>query len=305
MNVLVAGRTAKAVRELIGGARGLGRVTALMLGQPAEDLGCDETLWFDDPALEASPSEAGLAALQAACREVSPDLVLLPADSGGRDWAPRLAWRLGAGLVTDCVGWDLESGEPRFRRPVYGGKAVAVFAVRTPVRVAVVRPGSFGPAEPAPSPLRRLEVPVAGELPSIAERDAEAAAAGPSLEDAAVIVSGGRGLGGPENFKRLEELASVLGAALGASRAAVDEGWVPASWQIGQTGKSVRPDLYIAVGISGASQHMAGVSAAKTIVAVNTDGEAPIFEAARLGVVGDYREVLPALTAALRQELGR
>lgn len=301
MKTLVAGRSARQVRELIGAGRTLGSVTALIFEGPGDDLGADAVWRCDLPEFELSPVEVGLDGLQAACAELGPDLVLLGADSCGRDWAPRLAWRLGAGLVTDCVGWDEQL---RFLRPVYGGKALAAIAVLTAIKVAVLRPGVFPPTAPAANPVRPLQVAAGQPRTRVVERRSEAAA-GPSLQDASIVVSGGRGLGGPESFELLRELAAVLGAAVGASRAAVDAGWVPASWQIGQTGKSVRPDLYLAVGISGASQHMAGVGAAKHVVAVNTDADAPIFETARLGVVGDYREVLPALTAALREELAR
>lgn len=278
-------------RELVGAGKSVGSVTALCFGSPVEDLGADEVL--------VGP-EADLAVVEAAVREARPDLILFAADSFGRDVAPRLAWRLKAGLVTDCIGWDEEL---RFHRPVYGGKAVAVFTVHSPMKVAVVRSGAFPAAPPAPNPVRRLDTRVPDAPLRVVEHVKEAGS-GPSLADARVVVSGGRGLGDGAAFKQIEELAAVLGAAVGASRAAVDEGWVPASWQIGQTGKSVRPELYVAVGISGASQHMAGVTAAKHIVAINSDGDAPIFETARLGVVGDYREVLPALTAALKEVLG-
>lgn len=316
--VVARGQSLKAARELLGAARTLGApVAAFCLGpdaaSAAEDLrthGADEALWWDDPAFEASPGEAGLQALQHACVETAPALVLLTADSAGRDWAPRLAWRLGAGLVTECVGWDVDgAGRLHFRRPVYGGKAVATMVSRRPMQMAVVQPGSFAAPSPVPNPrgtVRRFECVVTGQesWPRVVERVAEAAA-GPALTDAAIVVAGGRGLGGAENFTLLEDLARVLSAAVGASRAAVDEGWAPTSWQIGQTGKSVHPNLYLAIGISGASQHLAGVTRAKTIVAINTDKDAPIFGTARLGVVGDYREILPPLVATLREMLGR
>jgi len=321
MKALVVARSQslKAARELLGAARTLGGpVTAFCLGSDAasaaEDLrthGADEILWWDDPAFDASPGEAGFQVLQRACAETAPALVLFAADSAGRDWAPRLAWRLEAGLVTECVGWEVDgAGRLRFKRPVYGGKAMATIVSRHPVQMAVVQPGSFAAPSPVPNPrgtVRRFECIVTGQAeswPRVVERAVEAAG-GPALGDAAIIVAGGRGLGGAENFKLLEDLARVLSAAVGASRAAVDEGWAPTSWQIGQTGKSVRPDLYLAIGISGASQHLAGVTRAKTIVAINTDKDAPIFGTARLGVVGDYREILPPLVATLREMLGR
>jgi electron transfer flavoprotein alpha subunit len=315
--VVVHSPSLRAGAELVGAARTLGGpVVAVCLGPDgapaAEELrarGADEVLWWEDGALAASPGEVALEVLYRVYTEVDPRLVLFSATSAGRDWAPRLAWRVGAGLVTECVGWDVDGeGRLRFTRPVYGGKAIATIVSRRPVQMAVVQPGAFPAPPPAPNPqgvLRRLEFPVRGRegWPQIVERVAERPA-GPALEEATIVVSGGRGLGGPEGFRLLEELARVLGAAVGASRAAVDEGWAPASWQIGQTGKSVRPTLYLAVGISGASQHLAGVRA-RTIVAINTDKDAPIFGAARLGVVADYRAVLPPLVAALREMLDR
>jgi electron transfer flavoprotein alpha subunit len=301
--------------ELLGVALG-GAVVAAVLGPGAEAAardciarGATAAYWWDDPLLERSPSEAGVAALVAAVQAATPEVVLLPSDSRGRDWAPRLAARLHAGLCTECTGLTAAGTVLRCQRPVYGGKAVAVIELTSPVKVVAVRAGVF--TAPAEDPGRAGEVVRLTPDTSGAERwpvrvqHVAEAGEGPSLEDAKIIVSGGRGLGGPENFERLKELADVLGAAVGASRAAVDEGWVPASWQIGQTGKVVRPDLYIAVGISGASQHMAGVAAAKHIVAINTDKDAPIFEQARLGVVGDYREILPPLIQACRELLGR
>lgn len=320
MKVLVVApvRSVKAARELVGAGETLGGpVIVVCLGPNAAaavpdflSSGADEVLWWDEPALAATSGEAALAALVTACEEIRPEVVLLTGDSAGRDWAPRLAWRLGAGLVTECTGWEAgPDGRLHFQRPVYGGKAVATIASRCPIQMAVVQPGSFAAPEFAPGrqgTVRRLEVAAvpAESWPRVLERVAEAAA-GPGLENASIVIAGGRGLGGAENFTLLKELADVLGAAVGASRAAVDEGWAPSSWQIGQTGKAVRPDLYVAVGISGASQHMAGVAGAKTIVAINTDKDAPIFASARLGVVGDYRQVLPALIAALRELLGQ
>jgi electron transfer flavoprotein alpha subunit len=319
MRVLVVARSQspRVALELLGAARTLeGTIFAVCLGpaaaSTAETLrahGADEALWWDDPVLETSPGEAGLQVLQRACAETTPGLVLFPADSAGREWAPRLAWRLGAGLVSECSGWDLgPDGRLRFHRPVYGGKAIATMISRRPMQIAVVQPGSFSvPPHPrrAGRIVRRLEYPVTRQetWPRVVEHVAQSAG-GPALEDAAIVIGGGRGLGNGENFKVLLELARVLGGAVGVTRAAVDEGWAPASWQIGQTGKSVRPDLYLAVGISGASQHLAGVGRAKMIAAINTDREAPIFSAASLGVVGDCRKILPPLITVLREMLG-
>lgn len=255
--------------------------------------------------LDARGAEAYVATLAALARDLGAEVVLLPADARGREVGPRLAGRLGGAAVNDVVELRVEGGRPVWTRPVFGGKAfAAVVARRAPV-VATLRPGAFEPAEAAggEAPVERRE-PVLPEAPvRLRERAAEARS-GPRLEEARVVVSGGRGLGGPEAFRQLEELARLLGGAVGASLAAVDEGWAPPEWQVGQTGKVVSPDVYIAVGISGASQHLAGIAGAKAIVAINKDPNAPIFEAARFGIVMDYRQILPALIEECRKLAG-
>jgi electron transfer flavoprotein alpha subunit len=215
------------------------------------------------------------------------------------DLAPRLAYRLGAGLVTDCVDFAIRDGRCIFIKPVYGGKALAHLRVTTPVALATVRPRT---QEPFPADTRRIaeRVIVAPQIESIprettvidrSEEEGEEV----NLEDAKVVVSGGRGMGSSEAFRQLKKLAKILGGAVGASRTAVDAGWVPPSHQVGQTGKIVAPDVYFAVGISGSSQHIAGMGGSKIIVAINRDPEAPILRIANLGVIEDYRNVLPAL----------
>jgi electron transfer flavoprotein alpha subunit len=315
------GAISSGVLDLLGGARELadqtgGKVTVVALGQAADQVaakliahGADDVLTCTESALESAPGEAGVVALEAAYRASTPSVILLVADSYGRDWAPRLARRIDAGLITDVTGWSLVDGRVSFTRQVFGGKANAVMASRRPVAIATVKPGASSARAPDPNragSVRDLGVSISAteNWPQVIETSAETAS-GPRLEDAKIIVSGGRGLGGPENFKYLQELADVLGGAVGASRAAVDSGWVPATWQVGQTGKTVAPNLYIAVGISGASQHMVGCSRSKIMVAINTNKDAPIFEQARLGVVGDYKEVVPHLMAVLKEMLGK
>jgi electron transfer flavoprotein alpha subunit len=314
-----SGAVSGSLIDLLGGAADLAAQTGQQVvvaalgpgaGQVAGALiarGADQVLTCEEPTLDQAPGEAGIIALAEACRQTEPTLVLLPADTCGRDWAPRLAFRLNAGLVTEATGFSAEGSQVVFTRLVYGGKAVARMASRRAVAVATVKPGAGKAREPEPGRTGAvaslgISIPVNPAWPTVVRRDIEESA-GPKLEDAKIIVSGGRGLGGPENFQYLAQLGEILGAAVGASRAAVDEGWVPATWQIGQTGKAVAPDLYIAVGISGASQHMVGCSRSKTIVAINKDPEAPIFDQARLGLVGDYREVLPPLMEALKEML--
>jgi electron transfer flavoprotein alpha subunit len=235
---------------------------------------------------------------------------LLPGDSLGRDLAARLAFRLKAGVVTDVIEIEMGDSEkmPRFTRPAYGGKATAVIVPKRFPVVVTLKPRTFDPAPPAGEG-KTKEIPVEISLDPAQARirmveRVEEETTGVKLEDARAVVSGGRGLGGPEGFTLLVELARVLKGAVGASRAATDAGWVPSSMQVGQTGKTVSPDLYIAVGISGATQHVAGITGAKTIVAINADPEAPIFKVAHLGIVGDYKAILPPLIAKCRELMG-
>lgn len=248
-------------------------------------------------------AEGHLAALEAVCRREKPSVILFTTDTLGRELAPRLAARLGTAALVDCLGF---TADMTFIKPVFGGKAMARVKLGTPAVVALRR-RSFEPATETGGAAETIPVPSDGIPPSplrLLERVKEKQE-GIRLEDARVVISGGQGLGGAENFALLEELASLLGGAVGASRAAVDAGWVSSSRQIGQTGKIVAPDLYLAVGISGASQHLAGVSGAKNIVAINIDPEAPIFSAARLGIVDDYRKILPPLIEKVRELVGR
>jgi electron transfer flavoprotein alpha subunit len=223
----------------------------------------------------------------------------------GKDLAPRVAARVGAGLVSDVVKLGVDGGRLKARRPMYAGKAFATVEWTGEPQMATLRPNVF-PLSP-PEAARKFEtvtpsVDVANQRAKVVK--VEATASGKiELTEAQIIVSGGRGLKGPENFKLVEELAAALGAAVGASRAIVDAGWVDHHFQVGQTGKTVSPSLYIAAGISGAIQHLAGMSSSKVIVAINKDPDAPIFKVADYGIVGDVFEILPRLTEAVKASL--
>ena len=272
----------------------------------AISFGADKVYFVSKPILANYQVDLHLAALDKLCRHAVPNVLLLARTTIGREVAPRLAFRLGAGLANDClaVRIDPETKMLLADRPVYGGNAMATVSCIDTPQMAAIRPKVYEPLEPDES--RRGEVePVEVQLDATMIRSRvvqliKEEAEGTKLEDARIVVAGGRGLGGPEPFKDLEELAKVLDAGLGASRAVVDSGWVPAHYQIGLTGKTITPDLYITVGISGASQHMAGCSGARVIVAINSDAEANIFKESRYGVVGDWKKILPSFTEALR-----
>ena len=295
--------------ELLGAARRLadatrGTVRAAILEDSQSGLGArlfafgaDQVLRAEHPLFKDYQADAYLAALIQIASRAAPQVILLADDSSGKELAPRLAYRLKGGVVTEVTAIEGDGSAVLFQRQMYGGRTIATFAARRFPVVATVKPRAM---EPAVEQAGRsgAEVPVTVSLDAsflrirVVEKVGEEVR-GVKLENAKVIVSGGRGLKGPEPFKQLEELAQLLKGAVGASRAATDAGWVPASWQVGQTGKTVSPDLYIAVGISGATQHLAGMTGSKTIVAINTDPDAPIFKIAHLGIVGDFKAVLP------------
>ena len=261
---------------------------------------------LDDPALAPLLPETALPALEQLARQASPRALLLGHTALGRDLAPRLAVRLGTGLVTDAVAlrFEAESGAIVASKPVFGGLAISEQVVLGTPQLATVRPKSQPAAEPR-SGRQGEVVRFAPQLGAVARRSrvverVREQATTRRVEDAEVVIAGGRGLGGPEGFAALEELAAVLGGAVGATAIPVHAGWAAIEQQIGLTGKITSPRLYVAVGISGAMQHMAGCANARTIVAINTDPQAPIFERAHLGVVGDYRAILPPLIEACR-----
>ena len=314
-----AGGLDSTVAELLAAGRGLAgslgeELSVALLGDsvdaPAQQAiahGAERVYAVTSPLLSEYHADLYLSALNSLCREVSPRVVLVARTAEGRELAPRLAFRLGVGLAQDCleVSVDESTKTMLVNRPGYGGNAIAAVSCEHTPQVAAIRPKAYEPAEMDSSRQGQVvSFPVDLDASLVRTRVVETVreeAEGVKLEDARVVVSGGRGLGGPDPFSGLENLAKLLGGAVGASRAAVDSGWVPPSYQVGLTGKSITPDLYITVAISGASQHMAGCSGAKCIVAINKDADANIFKDARYGVVGDWETVLPALTEAVRE----
>ena len=306
MELLAAGR---------GVADGLGEELAIGLFSDTLDVaapqaisrGADKVYAVTHPLLADYQVDLQLAAMVALAREVNPNVILLGRTNQGRELAPRLAFRLGVGLAQDCLEVAVDAATKKLlsNRPVYGGNAVAVVTCDYTPQVAAIRPKAYDPLDPDPGRQGQVvsfpvELDASLARCRVVDSFAEESE-GVKLEDARVVVSGGRGLGGPEPFTELEQLAKLLGGAVGASRAAVDSGWVPASYQVGLTGKTITPELYITVAISGASQHMAGCSGAKVIVAINKDAEANILKEARYAVVGDWQQVVPAFAEAVRE----
>ncbi len=309
------GAPSSSTLEGIAAARGLGvgQVAVLLPGADAASAasaaiagGADIVYTVVDGPAADGEFDALVDAAQAATAQSGARYVIGAKTLTGRDVMPRLAFRLGTALASDCSSLALdESGRLVATRPVYGGNAEASVACLGSVAVASLRPKSVDALEPDTSRTGEVQLLAfeANVRTRVLER-VEEAGEGVRLENARVVVSGGRGLGGPEPFDSLRELADMLGGAVGASRAACDAGWVPSGYQVGLTGKTVTPDLYIAVGISGASQHMAGCSNSRTLVAVNKDAGANIFKEARFGVAGDWQKVLPAFMEQLHELMG-
>jgi electron transfer flavoprotein alpha subunit len=268
-------------------------------------LGADKVIVVDDDVLKDYQGDAYVPIGERICKEADPSVVLFGQTMIGRDMSPRLAARLGTAVTMDCVELSLDGEKLQASRPCYGGSARARYTINGSPQIATLRAKVYDPPErddshPTEVVTQPADVSADAIRTRIVSRRKEEVE-GVRLEDAAVVVSGGRGLGGPEGFQPLEELAGILGGAVGATRAVCDMGWYPVAAQVGLTGKVVTPDLYIAVGISGASQHMAGISQVKNIVAINKDPEANIFQAARFGVVGDWKEVVPAFMEKVRE----
>jgi electron transfer flavoprotein alpha subunit len=279
------------------------------LAQTAIASGADRVYVIDDPILKEYQPDAYVTVMEKAVKEIKPQILIMGQTDTGRDLAPRLAFRLGTAAIMDCIELDIDNATKRLlaTKPVYGGNALAVYGSDADPQIVTIRTKTM--TAPAPDASRK------GEIINIAAGLDESAirtrvvnrvveeAAGIKIEDATRVVAGGRGIGSAEGFKQLEELTKLIKGALGASRPPCDSGWMPDTVQVGLTGKIIAPELYIAIAISGSSQHMSGCSGAKTIVVINKDKEANIFRYARYGVVGDWRKVLPSFTARIRELL--
>ncbi len=290
-----------------------GEVHALLVGDGvssmADDLlrrGAGQVHVVEDPSLKLYWSDGYAAALSKAIEQVNPDLILMIASAMGKDLAPRVAARKGVALLTDCISLEESGGGFEAKKSMYGGKVFATVRSRRKPVLATIRPSAY-PAPEVGEPTGQAAV-LQVDLPSdsrvkvvevVKKEEGEL-----DVQEADIVVSGGRGLKDPKNFEILRELVDVLGGALGASRAAVDAGWIDHSHQVGQTGKTVSPSLYVAVGISGAIQHLAGMRTSKCILAINKDPEAPIFNIADYGIVGDLFKVVPLLTEEIRKVKG-
>ncbi len=307
----VEGTPKKVSYELLTLARSLGEPSAVVLGKGAsaaaekvaaygaEKVYVSEAEEFDSYLV--APKASALAQLVA---QASPAAVLVPSNAEGKEVGARLAVKTGSGLITDAVG---VTGEFVAEQPIFGGSVVVQSKVATGTPVIAVRANSTAPSEQAGAgTVEQVSVTFAetDTAAKVVESVVEDKGGRPNLGDASIVVSGGRGVGSPENFSIIEALADSLGAAVGASRAATDAGWYPHQNQVGQTGQTVSPQLYIAVGISGAIQHRAGMQTSKTIVAINKDPEAPIFELADFGLVGDLNTVVPTLTEEIGKRKG-
>ncbi|MFC1865415.1 electron transfer flavoprotein subunit alpha/FixB family protein [Chloroflexota bacterium] len=315
------GRLSATTRELLSCGRGLAddlqqELSAIIAGkdiaglaQEAITAGADKVYLLDSPLLKDYCSDAYNKALAKALKEIMPRAFIVAQTAIGREMAPALAFRLGASATTDCIELtiDPDSRQLLQTRPVYGGNALATFSSESYPQIAAVRPKVYSALEPDES---RQGI-IINIDPGLDESDIRTRIVdrvlqvkeGVRLEDAIVVVAGGRGIGSAEDFKQLEELATLLKGAVGATRPPCDNGWVSDSAQIGLTGKIITPDVYLAVALSGSSQHISGCGGSKNIIAVNKDCEANIFNFARFGIVGDWKKVIPAFTARIKELL--
>jgi electron transfer flavoprotein alpha subunit len=310
--------------ELLGKAQDLAKdlhcdVSAVLLGSKVEGLcdklakyGADRVILVDDPALSTYMTEPYAYALSEVVKRYKPEIVLYGATAIGRDLAPRVSARIHTGLTADCTGLDIEAETNHLlmTRPAFGGNIMAtIVCAEFRPQMATVRPGVMPRREKEGAVQAKVEKFTLPDIESHVNMEildvVKKVSGKMDIQDAKVLISGGRGMGGPENFPILEKLATVLGGTISSSRAAVDAGWVEKDRQVGQTGKTVRPNLYVACGISGAIQHLAGMEESEIIVAINKDPGAPIFEVADYGVVGDALKIVPLLTEAVKSALNK
>ncbi len=312
---LSEGKSKKVTLELATKASELagkigGEVHAILIGSGIQDsadlgnYGVKKVFVVDNASFEKYNTEAFVKAIQTVVQETSPQIVLATGSATGRDLMPRLAARLDAGLASDCTNLDIQDGKLLATRPIYSGKAIVDVKFESAIQLATTRPNSFVAQASGSSAAEVIKKDVAaGDLRAAMKEIVKGKSDKADLTEASKIVSGGRAMKSADNFKILNELADAIGATVGASRAAVDSGFAPHDMQVGQTGKVVNPNLYIACGISGAIQHMAGMRTAKVIVAINKDPEAPLVQKADYALIGDLFEIVPALTQEFKKVL--
>lgn len=317
------GKLASISTELLGGGKKLAadlgqELSAVLVGSGVADLapeaaayGADKVYVVDDPLLKDYQTDSYVPVIEKVVGQAAPQVLIMGQTSIGRDLAPRLAFRLKTAASMGCLELSIDPDSKKLlqTKPVYGGNAQAVFTTESFPQIATVRPKAMAPLEPDQSRKGEvIKVDAGLDASAIRTKVLEKVpeeVEGIKLEDAEVVVGGGRGIGSTEGFTQLEEIAKLLKGAVGATRPPCDNGWVPAGAQIGLTGKIITPDLYIAVALSGSSQHMSGCSGSKTIVAINKDPEANIFREARFGVVGDWKKIVPAFTEKLKELLAK
>jgi len=306
------GKIRKPSYQMIGGAKKhfpQAKITSIIIIESLSDeirtLPVDKVLHIKSDELNDYTAESYSYAISQIFNELKPDLLLISATFQGRDMAPRLSAKLSLPLISECTGINTDDGNITFTHPMFGGRAISTIKAMTDKTIiATVRPNIFPIIEESGNPEiieKILDIPddiLKVKVLNVEETGGDM----PDVSEASIVISGGRGMKGPENFKMLEELAKLLGGAVGASRSAVDEGWMPQSHQVGQTGKTISPNLYVACGISGAIQHRAGMSSSKCIVAINIDPDAEIFKITDYGIVADLFTIVPLLTKKLSEQ---